>query len=107
MCCKYFLQVYSLPFGFLDGTFQSVKFLNVDVCTIYKLFPFMVCAFCVLPKKLLHIPRLQRFSKFFFFFNIRFICMFCFGRATQHGMWDLSSLNRDRTHAPCSGSSES
>ena len=27
--------------------------------------------------------------------------------ATSHGMWDLSSLTRDQTCAPCSGSAES
>ena len=36
----------------------------------------------------------------FFFFNI-YLFLF-FGH-----MWDLSSLTRDQTHAPCSGSTES
>ena len=27
--------------------------------------------------------------------------------ATLHGMWDLGSLTRDRTHTPCIGSAES
>ena len=30
-----------------------------------------------------------------------------FSLATLHGMWDLSSLTRDQTHASCTGSAES
>ena len=32
------------------------------------------------------------------------ILIFFFFLATLHGMWDLSSLIRDRTRIPCSGS---
>ena len=39
--------------------------------------------------------KLSKGLAFFFFLN------------TLHGMQDLSSLSRDRTHAPCSGSMES
>ena len=38
--------------------------------------------------------------------SLAFPIFFFFG-ATLHGMWDLSSLTRDRTLAPCSGSPES
>ena len=34
-----------------------------------------------------------------------FLIFYFFGHA--HGMWDLGSPTRDRTHAPCSGSAES
>ena len=33
-----------------------------------------------------------------------FLSFFFF--AALHGMWDLSSLTKDRTHAPCRGSTE-
>ena len=39
--------------------------------------------------------------------TFRYIFFFFFFLAAPHGMWDLSSLTRDRTHAPCSGSAES
>ena len=35
------------------------------------------------------------------------ILFFFFFLAMPHGMWDLSSPTRDRTHAPCIGSAES
>ena len=49
-----------------------------------------------------------------FFFLIVFRCCGCFWflfvwlvfLASPHGMWNLSSLTRDRTPAPCSGSVE-
>ena len=42
----------------------------------------------------------------FFYMNlILFICLsVCLFSAALHSMWDLSSLTRDRTHTPCSGS---
>ena len=33
--------------------------------------------------------------------------IFCFVLAVLRGTWDLSSLTRDRTHSPCSGSTAS
>ena len=36
-----------------------------------------------------------------------FVALVAVFGATLDGMWDLSSLTRDRTHAPCSGSTES
>ena len=43
-----------------------------------------------------------QYHSFLFFFLIlkKFL-------ATPRGMWDLSSLTRDRNHAPCIGSTES
>ena len=46
------------------------------------------------------LPPTNSLILFFFFFLFFFL-------ATPHGMWDLSSLTRDQTCAPCSGSTES
>ena len=44
----------------------------------------------------------------FLFFLLNFIYLFiCLFLASLHGMQDLSSLTRDRTHATCSGSAGS
>ena len=36
--------------------------------------------------------------------SLFFVCLFFNFLATPHGMWDLSSPTRDRTHDPCIGS---
>ena len=41
------------------------------------------------------------------FFLVDSLLNIIFFLAEQHGMWDLNSPTRDRTHAPCSASTES
>ena len=43
----------------------------------------------------------------FDFWGIFLELFFFFGCTTQRSMWELSSLTRDRTRAPCIGSAES
>ena len=62
-----------------------------------SIFAFVACASGVISRK--SWPKLMsgRFSFYFLFF---------FPLAMLHDMWDLSSLTRGRTHAPCSRSTE-
>ena len=44
---------------------------------------------------------------FFFFFNLILVIYFSFFLDAPCGIWDHSSLTKDRTHFPCSKSAES
>ena len=73
----------------LTYSIQPFRFLCVPI-------PFSIAFLTSFPSLSLPITPLYFLSLFFFFFL-----------ATPSGMWNLSSLTRDRTCAPCSGSMES
>ena len=71
---------------------RSPYILTLDLYQIYytEIFlPFCRLSFCFFDS----VPFLKRL-----FINL--FVLFCFGHATWHGMWDLSSLARDQTWAP-------
>ena len=56
------------------------------------------------PAFLFILKTIQSLSQVFFNF---LVCLFYIFLATLHSMWDLISLTKDQTHAPCIRSAES
>ena len=97
MVCKYFLPLYRLSPHSAD-CFFCVQNLFGLMQLYLSIFAFVACACGVISRK--SWPKLMsgRFSFYFLFF---------FPLAMLHDMWDLRSLTRGRTHAPCSRSTGS
>ena len=97
MVCKYFLPLYRLSPHSAD-CFFCVQNLFGLMQLYLSIFAFVSCACGVISRK--SWPKLMsgRFSFYFLFF---------FPLAMLHDMWDLRSLTRGRTHAPCSRSTGS
>ena len=96
--------------SFILGTYLGVKFLGhmATLCSTFlgdKLITERDTYFIFLPEMYERVQTpshsYQHIVIYLFFF------FFFFFLAAPHCMWDLSSLTRDLTHAPCSGNVES